>query len=77
MRTYGEPCELEDRNCTECGECDRCELNAEKICDNCCKCIESDADYAGIEIEEILINTEENHKTNFRPNKFKIKPVKS
>lgn len=59
MRTYGEPCVLEDRLCTECGECDRCELNPDKICDNCCLCIESDADYAGIEIDEILMNTED------------------
>lgn len=59
MNKYGEPCILEDRLCTECGECDRCELDPEKICDNCCKCIDSDAEYRAIEIEDILLNTED------------------
>lgn len=60
MRKYGEPCILEDRLCIECGECDVCELDPNKICDNCCKCIESTtkADYAEIQIDDILINTE-------------------
>ncbi|AGA69298.1 hypothetical protein Desdi_1849 [Desulfitobacterium dichloroeliminans LMG P-21439] len=59
MKSYGEPCVIEDRLCTECGECDCCELDSNKICDNCCQCIESTADYVGVEIEEILVNTEE------------------
>ncbi|WP_434512479.1 hypothetical protein [Desulfitobacterium sp. AusDCA] len=59
MQKKGEPCVLEDRLCTECGDCDRCELDPTKICDNCCKCIDSTADYRGIEIDEILVNTEE------------------
>ena len=33
-------CILYDRPCTDCGECDRCDLDPSKICDNCCKCIE-------------------------------------
>lgn len=59
MQKKGEPCVLEDRLCTECGDCDRCELDPTKICDNCCKCIDSTAEYRGIEIDEILINTED------------------
>lgn len=59
MKTYGEPCVLEDRLCTECGDCDLCELDSKKICDNCCQCIDSEAEYRGIEIEDILINTED------------------
>ncbi len=33
----GEPkmCVLYDRVCIGCGECDRCDLDPEKICDNC------------------------------------------
>ena len=30
-----------------------CDLNPEKICDNCGKCIEIDSDYAEIEIESV------------------------
>ena len=59
MRKYGEMCILEDRLCTECGECDICELDSNKICDNCCKCIDTDNDYSGIEIDDILLNTED------------------
>ena len=28
-------CVLYDRECCNCGECLRCDLNPEKICDNC------------------------------------------
>lgn len=59
MQKYGEPCVLEDRSCTECGECDQCELDPKKICDNCCKCIDSDAEFRAIEIEDIILNTED------------------
>ena len=32
-------CVLYDRDCIECGECDRCDLDPNKICDNCMKCV--------------------------------------
>lgn len=73
MRTYGEPCILEERLCNECGECDSCELNPTKTCDNCCQCIESQADYTGIEIEEILINTEDVKNQPQQRKSFKLK----
>lgn len=59
MRKRGEPCILEERLCTVCGECEVCELNSSKICDNCCECIESQSDYLEIQIDDILLNTEE------------------
>ena len=62
MRKYGEDCVLEDRLCSECGECDKCELDEQKTCDNCCKCIETSADYTGIKIDDILINIEESEE---------------
>lgn len=48
-------CILYERECIECGECNMCDLDPEKICDNCGKCIEVDRDYAEIEIENIEI----------------------
>ena len=43
-------CILEDKLCTNCGQCDdRCELDPTKICDNCFRCLEID-DRAYIEI---------------------------
>ena len=33
-------CVLEDdKKCNDCGECDRCDLDPTKICDNCGACI--------------------------------------
>lgn len=46
-------CILYDRVCIECGECNMCDLDPEKICDNCEKCIDVDSDYAEIEIESV------------------------
>lgn len=76
MNNLGEPCLLEDRMCTECGECNHCDLDPLKQCDNCCQCINTlDGDYAEIEIDEILITTED--KTGSRHNgskrNFKVK----
>ncbi len=59
MLNKGEACVLEERLCIQCGECDMCELNAQKICDNCCQCIENDNDYAEIVIDDILLNEED------------------
>jgi len=41
----------------ECGECQICDLDANKICDNCCRCL-GDADYNAIEITEIIMPEE-------------------
>ena len=46
-------CILYDRECIECGECEICDLDSSKICDNCMKCIQSNADYRAIIIDEI------------------------
>ena len=35
-------------------ENDFCDLNPEKICDNCCKCIETDKNYKIIKITKII-----------------------
>lgn len=73
MQKYGEPCVLEDRLCTECGDCDRCELNPDKICDNCCQCIDSTADFRGIQIEDILLNTEDVKSTHQTGRSLRLK----
>lgn len=46
-------CILYDRECIDCGECDRCELDPNKICDNCMKCVSGNAEYRAIVIDEI------------------------
>lgn len=47
-------CVLYDRRCNNCGQCNICDLDKNKICDNCCKCIEIDCDYISIDIDEII-----------------------
>lgn len=48
-------CVIEDRSCIDCGECLICDLDNTKLCDNCCKCL-GEADYTGVEIDDILVN---------------------
>ena len=49
-------CVLYDRKCINCGECDRCDLNPDKICDSCGKCLETGSEYRAIKITEIKID---------------------
>ncbi len=55
-------CILYDRECVDCGEC-RCDLDPEKICDNCMKCVRPDADYTGILVSGIQLE----HENEDRP----------
>lgn len=44
-----------NKDCTNCGECDRCDLNSNKKCTNCGKCLELEGyDMKAIKIDEIL-----------------------
>ena len=52
-------CVLYDRECIGCGECDRCDLNPDKICDNCMKCVQGDADFKGIVIDSIQLENQQ------------------
>lgn len=49
-------CVLYDRVCIECGECNICDLDHNKICDNCKKCIGlgDDTQYRAIKIDGII-----------------------
>lgn len=70
----GDPCVLEDRVCTECGECNICDIDPTKQCDNCCHCIETlEGDFAEIEIEDILISSEDLTSENRRSKNQKYK----
>ncbi len=43
----------ENKQCVECGECDRCDLDPKKMCDNCGKCVGMDADIRAIGIDAV------------------------
>lgn len=48
-------CVLYERACIECGECDICDLDPDKVCDNCMKCVKDDAaDYLAVKIDGVL-----------------------
>ena len=49
-------CVLEDRPCMECGECNLCDLDSSKVCDNCGKCIGLDGalEYRAIKVDGIV-----------------------
>lgn len=51
-------CVLEERECIGCGECDRCDLDPNKICDNCMKCVNSDAEYRAIMVDDFELEAE-------------------
>ena len=48
-------CVLRGGLCTNCGECEKCDLDETKICDNCGKCIDSDAESRAIQIDDVIL----------------------
>lgn len=60
-------CVLYDRECIGCGECDRCDLDPEKICDNCMRCVQSDSDFKSVLIDGIFLEGEETSSAGGRP----------
>ncbi len=52
-------CVLYDRDCINCMECEFCDLDPTKICDNCGKCLEMEGkEYNSIQITGITGNDE-------------------
>ncbi len=49
-------CVLYDRLCSGCGECDYCDLNPLKLCDNCGKCLETGKEYNEIKIDSVILS---------------------
>lgn len=51
-------CVLYDRDCIGCMECETCDLDPSKVCNNCGKCLHFQ-DYATIAIDKIYMDPEE------------------
>lgn len=49
-------CVLYERACIECGECNLCDLDPAKVCDNCGKCIGLDGslEYRAVKIDGLI-----------------------
>lgn len=59
-------CVLYDRVCVGCGECDRCDLDPNKICDNCMKCVRGEGEYRAIAVDDIQLESEFLRKQNYK-----------
>ncbi len=62
-------CILFERSCIDCGECSICDLDRNKKCNNCEKCLEQVEDYITVNLEEFIIVQEENEKYTKRKGK--------
>jgi hypothetical protein len=56
----GDECVLYDRECIGCGECEICDLDPNKICDNCGKCLDI-RDDAVIKIDKIIMDEKDEY----------------
>ena len=59
-------CELYDRACIYCGECEICDLDKNKKCDNCSECIGNTGDYRVVKVDDFL---KESSKKTYKPKK--------
>ena len=57
MKIKDKECVLYDRDCIDCGECEMCDLDHNKVCDNCGKCLDI-RDDAIIKIDGIILDNE-------------------
>ncbi len=55
VKPTGTKCLFYDRECIGCGEC-RCDLDPDKVCDNCMQCVLGSADYRSILIDGIELD---------------------
>ena len=51
-------CVLYERDCIGCLECETCDLDPNKVCNNCGKCIDVQ-EFASIKIDKIYTNPDE------------------
>ena len=54
-------CVLYERDCIGCMECETCDLDPNKVCDNCGKCIDSGNDYNIMDVDLIPMEGDEPH----------------
>ena len=47
-------CVLYGGECKECGECEMCDLDTNKKCNNCGECINETEDFRSINVEEFI-----------------------
>lgn len=58
----------EEKQCDGCGECNRCDLDPAKVCDNCCACIaQTEEAFARIQVADIVTEQAEEYLHAFFP----------
>lgn len=63
MNKENKQCVLYDRACNGCGECELCDLDPSKKCDNCGRCIDDGSDYSTVDVD--LIHGESDEPLNY------------
>lgn len=67
-------CDLYNRMCINCCECDICDLDGNKTCDNCGKCIDGSSNFRTVKFSELLSTSKEKTDTSTKPKKvYKLK----
>ena len=64
--SQSQKCILYDRECIQCGEC-RCDLDPDKVCDNCMKCMIGDAEWRAIQITGISMGQDQDKPDEDKP----------
>lgn len=64
MKQDTKKCVLYERDCIGCLECEICDLDENKICDNCGKCLEI-RDFAVIKIDDIITDPNQHKNREF------------
>ncbi|WP_408956344.1 hypothetical protein [Natroniella sp. ANB-PHB2] len=49
-------CVLDYKACEYCGKCLFCDMDSSKKCDNCMECIQGEANYRGVKVDEVHYN---------------------
>lgn len=57
-----EECVLYDRECINCGECDVCDLDSSKHCDDCGECLNTAEEYVTLDIKKFYEEKGKNSK---------------
>ncbi len=71
-------CVLEEKICNRCNRCSYCDIDKDKICDNCCECLEMDSmpAYSSIKIDEVVppqMNKNGHEDTQRKERKYRVR----
>ncbi|WP_154673455.1 hypothetical protein [Pseudobacteroides cellulosolvens] len=54
LKLMEKECLLYDRACIKCYDCEKCDLDSTKRCNNCEKCLEQNEEYRSVKVEDFI-----------------------